>query len=85
MEFLSLIDRCEDGEAAGLRMKCGDFCRELYDHLGDSESASHTSSYLLAAMVDLHADKLEIAGSNMTAGERAEELEKAKKVPSAKS
>ena len=76
----SLIDRCEDDEAASLRMKCGDFCRDLYDHLGDSESASHTSSYLLAAMVDLHADKLEIEGNKMTAGERDEELQKAKKV-----
>ena len=31
-------------------------------------------------MVDLHADKLEIEGGKMTAGERDEELEKAKKV-----
>ena len=77
-----LIDRCEDGEAAGLRKKCGDFCRGLYDNTvaAAGESASHTSSYLLAAMVDLHADKLEIEGGKMTAGERDEELEKAKKV-----
>ena len=77
-----LIDRCEDGEAAGLRKKCGDFCRGLYDNTvaAAGESASHTSSYLLAAMVDLHADKLELEGGKMTAGERDEELEKAKKV-----
>ena len=77
-----LIDRCEDGEAASLRKKCGDFCRGLYDNTvaAAGESASHTSSYLLAAMVDLHADKLEIEGGKMTAGERDEELEKAKKV-----
>ena len=77
----SLIDRCEDDEAVSLRIKCGDFCRGLYNNIFASESASHTSSYLLAAMVDLHADKLEIEGSNMTAAERDEELEKAKKVP----
>ena len=79
----SLIDRCEDDEAASLRMKCGDFCRGLYDNIfavGANESASHTSSYLLAAMVDLHSDKLEIEGNKMTAGERDEELQKAKKV-----
>ena len=82
--LLSLIDRCEDDEAASLRIKCGHFCRELYDGifpLGAGDSPSHTSSYLLAAMVDLHADKLEIEGSRMTAGEREEELEKANKVP----
>ena len=77
-----LIDRCEDGEAASLRKKCGDFCRGLYDNTvaAAGESASHTSSYLLAAMVDLHADKLELEGGKMTAGERDDELEKAKKV-----
>ena len=81
----SLIDRCEDDEATSLRVKCEDFCRELYNDIGvargDGVPASHTSSYLLAAMVDLHADKLEFEGCKMTIGEREEELQSAKKVP----
>jgi len=81
-----LIDRCEDDEAASLRVKCEDFCRKLYNDIGvargvgSGEPASHTSSYLIAAMVDLHADKLEFEGSKMTVGEREEELQSAKKL-----
>jgi hypothetical protein len=62
-----------------IREKCSKFCQDLYSPIA-AESPTSRSSYLLAAMVDLHADKMELEGANMNESEKNEELEKAKKV-----
>ena len=73
----SHADRCEEEKANSGRKKCRSFCKQLYDELGDDKKAP---SYLLAAMVDLHADALEYEGGQLSEVEKREELDTAKKV-----
>lgn len=62
-----MIDRAEGEQNETIRAASEDFCEDLY-------KTKERSPYLMAAMVDLHVDKMEANGGN------AEQLERAKKV-----
>ena len=68
-----MIDHCEEPDST--RDRCRDFCKELY------EEKNVRSPHLLAAMVDLHTDRLEMTNKeSVSEDERKSELERAKEV-----